>query len=129
LVVFNKKSYFDKIKKICTINYLLLCYSINLFFPHDANIHFLFQIKETFRRLGQIAEWTNEKSFASLPRSLKHSRALLGSDPVRDKTAANDDKSCVKRLLAKRRLFLFHGMLDLTHCQEKPTDEPLAVLL
>ena len=64
-----------------------------------------------------------------MPRSLKHCGALLGSDPVRDKIAANDDKSWVKRLLAKRRTFLFHGMLDLTHCQEKPTDEPLAVLL
>ena len=47
----------------------------------------------------------------------------------RNKTAVNDDKSCVKRLLVKRRPFPIYDMLDFTQCQEKPTDEPLAVLL
>ena len=34
----------------------------------------------------------------SLPRSLKHSGALLGSNPMRNRAAVNDDKSWVKRL-------------------------------
>ena len=82
-----------------------------------------------FVTIGQIAGWPNEKRFVSLPRSLKHSGALLGSNPVRNKTAVNDDKSFVKRLPAKRRPFPIYDMLDFTQCQEKPTDEPLAVLL
>lgn len=64
-----------------------------------------------------------------MPRSLKHSRALLGSKPVGNRTAVNDDRSCVKRLLVKRRPFPFHDMLDFTQCQKKTTDESLAVLL
>ena len=82
-----------------------------------------------FVSIGQIARWPNEKSFVSLPRSLKHSGALLGSNPVRNRAAVNDDKSWEKRQPAKRRPFPFHDMLDFTQCQEKPTDEPLAVLL
>lgn len=58
-----------------------------------------------------------------------HSGTLLGSSPVRSRTAVNDDRSCMKRLLVTRRPFLFHDMSDFTQCQEKSTDEPLAVLL
>ncbi len=48
--------------------------------------------------IGQIAGWSFQKSLVLLPRSMKRSGALLGSNSVRNRTAVNDDKSYVERL-------------------------------
>ena len=48
--------------------------------------------------MGQIAGWPIQKSLVFLPRGLKHSGALLGSNFVRNRTAVNDDRSYAERL-------------------------------
>ena len=39
------------------------------------------------RRIGQIAGWPNRRKIVFLHRSLKRSGALLGSNPMRNRTA------------------------------------------
>jgi hypothetical protein len=65
------------------------------------------------------------ESVISLPRSLKRSRALLGSNSVRNKTA---DHKLMKQWRGGAKGVPPSSVSLCRRCQEKPTNEPLAVL-